>query len=96
MNLPPYSEPTTSKDAAKALKPSRREITLEKVYAFIAAAGPYGATDEEIQIGLAMAGNTQRPRRGELLEGGRIAQSGTRLTQSGRQAKVWVATTPQQ
>lgn len=50
-----------------------------------------GTTDEEMQWGLEMPANTQRPRRRELQLWGRIIDSGnTRATKSGRQAVVWV------
>jgi len=52
---------------------------------------PDGLTDEELQMNLGFIGNTERPRRGELVAAGRIRQSGTRQTESGRQATVWVA-----
>lgn len=50
-----------------------------------------GLTDEEIQLNLGFSGNTERPRRGELVKQGLIRASGTRVTQAGRQATVWVA-----
>lgn len=50
-----------------------------------------GATDEELQRWLNMTGNTERPRRVELLNAGFIKDSGmTRPTLSGEQAVVWV------
>lgn len=49
-----------------------------------------GLTDEQIQRRCRMAGNTERPRRIELLEAGIIRDSGrTRRTASGRMAVVW-------
>jgi len=51
---------------------------------------PQGSTDEEMQDGLDMPANTQRPRRRELQLAGYIEDSGrTRLTRSGRNAVVW-------
>lgn len=51
-----------------------------------------GATDLEIQAALDMQGSTQRPRRGELIEQGRVVDSGaTRKMPSGRNAIVWMA-----
>ena len=50
-----------------------------------------GATDEEMQTDIPMPANTQRPRRVELTQMERIADSGRRkLTESGRLAVVWV------
>lgn len=51
----------------------------------------FGATDEQIQIGLGMNPSTQRPRRVELVERGLIKNSGrTRKTRSNRLAVVWI------
>ena len=62
------------------------------VYRFILARREHGATDCEVQDGLGMAGNTQRPRRQELEKSGLIVKTDrTRATSSGRQAAVWVA-----
>jgi hypothetical protein len=83
----PYSNDTTSKDAAVAVAGSAAQLR-EQVYDLIAA-NPQGLTDEEIQIKLGMKGNTQRPRRWELSETGRIIKHGTRKVKSGKQAIVW-------
>jgi hypothetical protein len=81
----------TSKAAAWAIEPKRasgRGILL----AFLRSRGPMGATDEEMQRWAPMNDNTQRPRRGELVKGGFIHQSGTtRATTSGHDAVVWLA-----
>ena len=59
----------------------------------IAAADPYGATDEEMQTHLHLNPSTQRPRRVELVEMGWIEDSGRRrATRSGRAAVVWTLT----
>ncbi len=51
---------------------------------------PLGLTDEQQQNLLAMNPSTQRPRRIELVNAGRVFDSGeTRLTRSGRKAVVW-------
>ena len=87
----PFSEPTTSKAAAKAIEPSA-EVLRGQVLAYIRSQGERGATDEEIQQALEMQGNTERPRRGELVEAGLVKKSdATRKTSSGRAASVWVA-----
>ena len=87
----PYSNPTTSYDAAKAMRPSAANLR-EKVYAYVLAQGIHGATDEQIQDWLEMNPSTERPRRGELVGAGRMCQSGEiRATKSGRSAVVWIA-----
>lgn len=80
----------TSKAAAENIE-SKAATLRAKVLNFIRRQGAQGATDEEIQRALRMPGNTQRPRRRELEQMSRIADSGiTRPTSSGRQAVVWV------
>jgi len=86
----PHSE--TSKDAADAAAP-KATTERERVHAFILAqqkVGQIGSTDEETAITLDMNPSTVRPRRVELLEQGRVQDSGQRrLTKSGRKAVVW-------
>jgi len=61
------------------------------VLGFIKERNHDGATDNEIQRALLMSGNTERPRRIELLRMGCIMASGqTRPTSKGRQAAVWM------
>lgn len=86
---PPFqAHSPTSRAAAASIEPDT--VTLrERVYRCILACGPI--TDEGISDALAMPGNTQRPRRIELVKAGRIVARGTLRTQSGRQAVAWVA-----
>ncbi len=63
----------------------------EQVFEAIAAVPGRGLTDEEIQDQLNLPGNTQRPRRGELVTLGRIRKAGSRLTKARHMAAVWVA-----
>lgn len=89
--LPPHSEPTTSREAAKSIAPTAAALR-DKVLAYLRSRGAYGATDEETQESLQMPGNTQRPRRSELVEERLVRDSEkTRTSKSGRAAKVWVA-----
>lgn len=70
---------------------SKRLTLRDKVLNYITQAGDRGATDEELQQVLFMAGNTERPRRDELLSMGLIRDSGRRRkTSSNRDAIVWV------
>jgi hypothetical protein len=76
--------------AAKAsLTPDVLNAMQRRVYEFIRDQGETGATDEECQRALAMNPSSQRPRRGELAEGGLIIEGGTRPTASKRKATVW-------
>ena len=53
------------------------------------------STDEEIQDALRMSGNTERPRRVELVEGGWIRDSGARRpSASGQESIVWELARP--
>ena len=85
----PHSATSTS--AAKAIEPvagTQRALIVER----IRDAQSLGMTDGEIQYECEMAGDTVRPRRGELQKDGLIVDSGrTRKTASGRDAVVWVA-----
>ena len=84
--LPFQSHSETSKAAAEVAKSTALSMRLE-VYCFI---GRGSATDEEIQIGLRMNPSTQRPRRIELVNQGKVRDSGQkRSTRSGRWATVW-------
>lgn len=79
----------TSREAADAMKYSA-ETLRETVFNYLNYRGAEGATDEEIQDDLDMAGNTERPRRRELQEAGKVRDSGMRrTTKTGRQAVVW-------
>ena len=49
------------------------------------------ATDVELQNRLGMGGNTERPRRKELVEGGFVRDSGTRKKHHGEEHIVWEA-----
>ena len=83
--------PDTSKNAAHAVRSVTPKLrTL--VHTWLIERGEAGATDEEIQEGLAISPNTQRPRRVELQRSGAVTDSGKRRpTRSGRKAIVWVA-----
>lgn len=78
--------PRTARAAALAATPR----TGTARHRLLQAIAERPRTDEELQDDLAMAANTQRPRRVELVEGGWIEDSGeTRPTRSGQEAIVW-------
>ena len=75
------------------LADNARKMTRQRaaVLSYIRGCTTAGATDFEIQIALGLDGNTERPRRGELVTVGRIKDSGRkRRTPLGGQATVWV------
>jgi len=65
---------------------------LARVLEYIRSQGTFGATDDECQAALNMGGSTQRPRRVELFQQGKICMApAMRRTRTGRNANVWVA-----
>ena len=92
--VPPHQKHSaTSTGAALTLSAARRATLLAAVLRFLQQCDWRGATDEEIQIGLHIDGNTERPRRCELLEAGLIVDSRTtRKTTKGKPAVVWSVT----
>lgn len=80
----------TSAAALRDIQPKAPSLR-KQVEAFILGRGAEGATDEEIQHALDMVGNTQRPRRRELVKAGAIVEaSEKRLTSSNKEATVWI------
>lgn len=80
----------THRTSTAALKSLNVNHLQAKVLNFLRDCGEFGATDEEMQLGIPMKGNTQRPRRIELFLDGLIVYSGTdRANLSGRKAAVW-------
>lgn len=92
---PPSPEPyfhrsPTSQNAAKAVRPSVRS-QVARVFDFIDSHGDYGATDREIQHGLELDGNSQRPRRVWLQKHGFVTTKGIPAEVRDR-STVWVTT----
>lgn len=89
-DLPFQRHSETSRAAAESMEPAANTLRFKVLDAIRASCGA-GYTDEELQVGLKMAANTERPRRRELERAGLIRDSGqTRPTLSGRAAVVWV------
>ena len=84
----PYQKHSeTSKAAADEIKPSAG-TQRHTLYGWLYEHGP--ATDEQMQDGIPMTANAQRPRRVELVRMGLVRDSGEkRKTRSGRSAVVW-------
>lgn len=70
------------------LRPSQQRQILDA----LVARGSLGCTDAELAELTGLAGDTVRPRRGELVAAGHVVAAGTRKTKSGRAATVWIAT----
>lgn len=87
----PHNGTPTSRAAAKSVE-GQVEYDRRMILQALQRAKSYGATDDELQELLSMSGNTERPRRGELVKQGLVAHSGfVRTTHSGRSAAVWIA-----
>lgn len=69
--------PDTSRAAARGITP-RTGTQRRRVLDHIARCGTEGATDAELQEALGLNGNSERPRRIELVEAGLIVDSGRR------------------
>ncbi|MGA6164288.1 hypothetical protein [Amycolatopsis magusensis] len=79
----------TSSQAARRVAP-RTGTQRGAVLAFIVEHG--GATDHEIARGLSMLDSSVRPRRGELVEGGYVTDSGRTREHQGSPWVIWTAT----
>ncbi len=91
MHTAPHNGTATSIAAAESIAASA-DTLRDCIHAYIAGRGD-GATADEIERDLAIAGNTVRPRLIELRRGERVFDSfTTRPTRSGRKAIVWLAT----
>lgn len=86
---PAQQHSRTSMQAADSLDEPTLNAMQRSVVAFLKARGEHGATDEEMQLGIPMDQNTQRPRRVELVRRGFVVEAGTRKTKSGRYATAW-------
>lgn len=78
----------TSLAAQLSLSLDAKATQRQRIYDALASS--FGLTDNEIQERLSMDGNTERPRRGELLRSCLIEDSlERRLTATNRKAIVW-------
>ena len=86
---PFVSDSPTSQASAEAIKPDAGRLRAKVLTAI---SGYCGLTDEEGIEATGIAPSTYRPRRIELVEQGKVIDSGqTRLTRAGRKAVVWKA-----
>lgn len=86
---PSQKHSDTSRKAANRIRHRIGPLHVE-IIGFLTT-NPRGATDEEMQTGIPMPANTQRPRRVELTQMNRVVDSGRRkLTKSRREAVIWV------
>ena len=72
-----HDHPDTSHTAALTVMP-KTGTQRRRVLDFIGSCGATGASDLEIQTGLRLNGNSERPRRVELVDAGLIIDSGIR------------------
>lgn len=89
-DMPLFKQATAATSvAAKASQTKTKKSADHRRIVDFLAGRTNGATDEEIADGLAINPSTVRPRRGELVEDGRVVAAGERKTKSGRRAVVW-------
>ena len=87
--LPFQKHSDTSRHAAEHAA-AAAPTELERVRRYFIGQHLFGSTDEQCQIALKMAGDTQRPRRVSLTAKGFLVDTGkTRTTTKGREATVW-------
>jgi hypothetical protein len=82
----------TSRAAAEAIEASTTELQqiVFKLLQAAATTSDIGMTDDELAVASGLIGNTQRPRRIELVELGLVCASGLkRKTRTGSGAGVW-------
>lgn len=94
MIFPPFSNSTTSREAAQALAGTKHiESMSNAVYRLIREESDGdGQTAQDLQHRLATPGDTIRPRIWELVKAGKVYDSGERRTlPSGRKAIIWRA-----
>lgn len=92
MTTLPYSNPTTSREAALNASIPKVKQDRKAIAQYIAGMGAQGATDDEIARALPnVHANALRARRGEIWAHGVITDSAgeTRTTTTGSRAKVW-------
>ena len=88
-NTPGWTEPTTSRDAAKAMS-SRSGILCERVLRAIGNAGPAGLTADQAVARIGETVLAVRPRLTELKWSGKIERTGERRANaSSIKAQVW-------
>lgn len=94
----PTTPPSNGTPTSQAAADSLTEATLnEQQRAVLNALWRYrvniGLTDEEVCKLTGLNPNAERPRRGELVAGGWVEDSGeTRMVRSGRKATIWRVT----
>lgn len=88
---PPTNASVTRRAASVAIRPHVAGQRA-KILRVLHELGDAGATDAELQSLLNMRGDSERPRRIELVRDGLVLDSGrVRLSPAGRVAIVWIA-----
>lgn len=93
VSVPSVVSSETSRAAAAAIRPAVSEIQRRIMLAVIGSAD--GLTDGELQRHLSLSGDTERPRRVDLVRRGFLADSGEKRESkpgSSRLAVVWAWT----
>lgn len=90
MPAPAQEHSEESKAAARSQSATKLHRDRLMVFTALKTAGIDGATDEELQLATGLDGNTERPRRIELVKENLITRHGTRPTTRGKAAAVWI------
>jgi hypothetical protein len=91
LTVAPHNGTATSKAAAKVAE-TTAEAKRGRMLAFYRLAEHRGMTDDEMEQATGFAGNTIRPRRGELIELQAVSETRwKRPTRTGCMATVYVA-----
>jgi hypothetical protein len=91
--IPPShrNAPRGTSDVAASMIRGHAARQRADVLSVIAAAGPHGATDSDVESATGIRAQSVSPRRGELRALGLVCDSGVRrLTPRGRPATVWI------
>jgi predicted transcriptional regulator len=90
-NAPGYSNPTTSKDAAKSMEPKASALRI-RILSELQVRASFGATCDELEQAMSLSHQTASARLREMVLAGSIVDSEQkRRTRSGRGAIVWYA-----
>jgi len=88
--MPPFVRGSNTSYSAAQFVRSEAPNMRVAVLGFIRLMGSHGATDEEVENALGFKHQTASARRNELMNMGLIKKAGTRKTESGCSADVWV------
>ena len=91
MSAPYVKGSDTSREAAQSLPEPALARLEARVMGLIALAGPFGRTDDELEVETGLSHQTVSARRRGLVQKRLVVYNGLRrVTRSGRKATVWI------